>query len=80
MLAKQGVTMVKKLAMPEEGSDDILALGRMVSYARQQAQALDLDFPTYCLDIALRSIVQELAKEGLCPAANENVGPTVDRN
>lgn len=65
--------MVKKLAISDEGADNMLALGRIVSYARQEAGALGLEFSTYCLDIALRSIVQELAVAGVCPAANENL-------
>ena len=65
--------MVKKLAVSEEGAGDMLALGSIVSYARQQADMMGLEFSTYCLDIALRSIVQELAIAGLCPAANENL-------
>lgn len=65
--------MVGKLAVSEEGADNMLALGRIVSYARQEAEALGLEFSTYCLDIALRSIVQDLAVAGACPAANENL-------
>ncbi|MGF9566078.1 hypothetical protein AAIH70_21450 [Neorhizobium sp. BT27B] len=65
--------MINKLAVSEEGADDMLALGRIVSYARQQADVMGLKFSTYCLDIALRSIVQELAIAGVCPAANENL-------
>ena len=57
--------MVKKLAVSDEGADKMLALGRIVSYERKEAGALGLEFSTYCLDIALRSIVQELAVAGV---------------
>ncbi|AYD04396.1 hypothetical protein [Neorhizobium sp. NCHU2750] len=65
--------MIEKFADTDDKAAEILALGRMVSYARQQAQAMDLEFSTYCLDVALRSIVQDIAKKGFCFAANENM-------
>ncbi|ANL29169.1 hypothetical protein AMC90_CH03389 [Rhizobium phaseoli] len=48
----------------EEGLDELLALARMIAYARQVAQDVKLQFATNCLDLALEAVKQEVG-EGL---------------
>ncbi len=42
--------------------EDLLALGRMVSYACQRAKTMNLEFSTYCLEMAMMSLMQDLAR------------------
>lgn len=49
----------------DDSTDDIMALGRMVSYACQQARAMDLNFSSYCLEVALTALIQDMAKVGV---------------
>ena len=48
----------------EEGLDELVALARMIAYARQVAQDVKLQFATNCLDLALEAVKQEVG-EGL---------------
>ncbi|MBB2696663.1 hypothetical protein EFD56_25950 [Rhizobium phaseoli] len=62
-----GVTSVANLNADlgaEEGLDELLALARMIAYARQVAQDVKLQFATNCLDLALEAVKQEVG-EGL---------------
>lgn len=43
---------------------ELAALARLVTFARQTAQSLDIAFPTYCLDLALGSIFEEIVGTG----------------
>lgn len=45
---------------PLECNEDMLALGRLVSYACQQANALNLDFSRQMLDIALMAVMEDI--------------------
>lgn len=44
---------------------ELFALARMVTHARQSAQALDIAMPTYCLDVALAAILEEMEMHGI---------------
>ncbi|MBX5001636.1 hypothetical protein [Rhizobium lentis] len=62
-----GVTSVAKISLDpgaEEGLDELVALARMIAYARQVAQDVKLQFATNCLDLALEAVKQEVG-EGL---------------
>lgn len=48
----------------EDGLDELVALARMIAYARQVAQDVKLQFATHCLDLALEAVKQEVG-EGL---------------
>ena len=37
---------------------EMAAIARMITMARQQANDLGADFPTYCLDLALGAVLQ----------------------
>ncbi|VVT28241.1 hypothetical protein [Hoeflea sp. EC-HK425] len=43
---------------------ELAALARLVTFARQSAQSLDIEFPTYCLELALGSIFEEIVEAG----------------
>ncbi|MBB4572003.1 hypothetical protein [Rhizobium lentis] len=47
----------------EEGLDELLALARMIAYARQVAQDAKLQFASNCLDLALEAVKQEVGEE-----------------
>ncbi|WP_064711407.1 hypothetical protein [Rhizobium bangladeshense] len=48
----------------EDGLEELIALARMIAYARQVAQDVKLQFATNCLDLALEAVKQEVG-EGL---------------
>ena len=48
----------------EDGLDELVALARMIAYARHVAQDVNLQFATHCLDLALEAVKQEVG-EGL---------------
>ncbi|QKK22763.1 hypothetical protein [Rhizobium hidalgonense] len=48
----------------QDGLNELIALARMIAYARQVAQDVKLPFATNCLDLALEAVKQELG-EGL---------------
>ena len=49
----------------DEFAKDLAALARLVTYARQSSQALNIEFPTYCLDLALGAIMEEMQDIGV---------------
>lgn len=62
-----GVTSVFKIDADqgaEDGLEELVALARMIAYARQVAQDVKLPFATNCLDLALEAVKQEVG-EGL---------------
>lgn len=48
-----------------ECDQDVLALGRLISYACQQAYALKLDFSRQMLDMALLAVMEDIQLSGL---------------
>jgi len=48
----------------QDGLNELIALARMIAYARKVAQDVKLPFATNCLDLALEAVKQELG-EGL---------------
>lgn len=44
---------------------ELLSLARLVTYARNSAKDLKVEFPTYCLDLALGSLIEEISKCGV---------------
>ena len=44
---------------------ELLALARMVTHARQSAADLDIAMPTYCLDVAMAAILEEMEMHGI---------------
>ncbi|MDH4438971.1 MAG: hypothetical protein QE284_01120 [Rhizobium sp.] len=56
--------MVKTADFPvtDSDSDEVLALGRMVSFVCQRAKQLNLDMSTYFLEMALTSLVQDIGE------------------
>jgi hypothetical protein len=44
---------------------ELVSIARLVTYARNSAKDLDLEFSTYCLDLALGSLVEEIRKRGV---------------
>lgn len=44
---------------------ELISLARLVTYARNSAKDLKVDFSTYCLDLALGSLVEEISKCGV---------------
>lgn len=51
----------------ESGKDhelkELASLARLVTFARLRAKELNVQFPTYCLDLALGAIIQEMNKD-----------------
>ncbi|WP_296018808.1 hypothetical protein [uncultured Agrobacterium sp.] len=44
---------------------ELVSIARLVTYARNSAKDLHLEFSTYCLDLALGSLVEEIRKRGV---------------
>ncbi|RFB90769.1 hypothetical protein B5K08_17685 [Rhizobium leguminosarum bv. trifolii] len=58
-----GVTSIAKVSAgqgAEDGLNELIALARMIAYARQVAQDIKLPFATNCLDLALEAVKQEV--------------------
>ena len=49
----------------ENFQKELAALARMISFARQSAQDLNVSLPTYFLDMALASVLDELKIAGV---------------
>jgi hypothetical protein len=49
----------------EEFARDLAALARLVTYARLSAQSLNIAFPTYCLDLTLGAVLEEMRQNGV---------------
>lgn len=57
--------MKELIAEQSEGfHEELAALARIVAFARQTAQDLNVSFPAYCLDMALGAILDELKVAG----------------
>lgn len=58
------MAMVKTVEFPQtdSDSDEVLALGRMVSFVCQRAKQLNLGMSTYFLEMALTSLVQDIGE------------------
>jgi hypothetical protein len=39
---------------------ELASLARLVTFAQQSAKELNVEFPAYCLDLALGALVQEI--------------------
>lgn len=48
-----------------EYAKELAALARMVTFARQTASDLNVGMPTYCLEMALAAILEELEVRGV---------------
>lgn len=59
--------MTKQLSTTEnpEFEKELAALARMVAHARQSANELKIPMPTYCLDMALAAILEEVELHGV---------------
>ena len=53
---------------------EMAAIARMITMARQQANDLGADFPTYCLDLALGAVLQVMEQSGAEISPIEHVG------
>lgn len=49
----------------DDRKHELISLARLVTYARNSARDLNAEFSTYCLDLALGSLVEELNKCGV---------------
>jgi hypothetical protein len=56
------MAILKTADIPQSESEELLALGRMVSFACQRANQLNLEMSTYCLEMALTSLVQDMGE------------------
>ncbi|PZP53947.1 MAG: hypothetical protein DI595_01605 [Agrobacterium fabrum] len=57
--------------LEQDNADEILALGRMVSYLCQRSKSLELGMSTYFLEMALLSLAQDINQQGLPPVSAE---------
>ncbi|MQB04936.1 hypothetical protein DXT91_12560 [Agrobacterium tumefaciens] len=60
--------------LEEDNADEILALGRMVSYLCQRSKSMELGMSTYFLEMALLSLAQDINLQGLPQAGAEMNG------
>ena len=54
--------------MADEADDrvrELASLARLVTYGRNSAKDLKIEFSTYCLDLALGSLLEELSRCGV---------------
>jgi hypothetical protein len=63
----EGHTMTKELSTAKNSDfeKELAALARMVTHARQSANDLQIAMPTYCLDMALAAILEEMELHGI---------------
>jgi hypothetical protein len=62
-----GKIMLSSFAVPVEPEDkekELLALARLVTYARDSAKTLNVEGVQYCLELALASLLKEASKFG----------------
>ncbi len=52
---------------------ELASLARLVTYAQQSARELNVEFPAYCLELALGALVQEI--DAGTPGANREPHP-----
>lgn len=59
------MVMTKVIEPEQTGAEEILAMGRMVSFVCQRARDLNLEMSAYFLEMALTSLVEDMgADEG----------------
>lgn len=51
----------------DDRTRELLSLARLVTYARNVANDLKVESPTYCLELALGSLLKKSAHAGLEP-------------
>jgi transcription antitermination factor NusA-like protein len=56
------MAMLNAADFPQTEPDEVLALGRMVSFVCQRAKQLNLEMSTYFLEMALTSLVQDIGE------------------
>jgi len=61
--------MTNLIPTVDDEAEEILALGRMISFACQRAQSMNLEFSTYCLEMALTSLIQDMKNAGVVAAS-----------
>jgi hypothetical protein len=44
---------------------ELASIARLITYARQSAKNLNVEFPVWCLDLALGAVLQEMYANGL---------------
>ncbi|WP_246304493.1 hypothetical protein [Ensifer sesbaniae] len=62
-----GKMMLSSFAVPVEPEDkekELLALARLVTYARDSAKTLNVEGVQYCLELALASLLKEAGEYG----------------
>lgn len=62
------MTATSPLEPANQDSDklkELASIARMITYARQSARGLNAEFPTWCLDLALGAVLQEMYTSGL---------------
>lgn len=72
-----GMTLIAKMDADcgaEDGRDELIALARMIAYARHVAQDVKLEFATNCLDLALEAVKQQVG-DGLTRELGELSSP-----
>lgn len=58
------MAIVETADLPQSETEEVLALGRMVSFVCQRAKQLNLEMSTYFLEMALTSLVQDIGERG----------------
>ncbi|WP_051776952.1 hypothetical protein [Pseudorhizobium pelagicum] len=48
--------------MDDDRTRELVSLARLVTYARNSAKDLNVEFSTYCLDLALGALLEEMTK------------------
>lgn len=46
---------------------ELASIARLITYARQSAKELNVEFPVWCLDLALGAVLQEMYAGGEKP-------------
>jgi len=67
-------TLEKNACENGDIAHELVSIARLVTYARNSAKELELEFPTYCLDLALGSLVEEISKRGVDGAEGTSEG------
>ena len=50
--------------MDSEALKELASIARLITYARESAKGLKVEFPVWCLDLALGAILQEIYAKG----------------
>ncbi|OLP56257.1 hypothetical protein BJF92_15255 [Rhizobium rhizosphaerae] len=72
MTAENGITS------QHDNGDEIMALGRMVSFACQRSKVLELGMSTYFLEMALLSLVTDIEQRARVSPNVEPAGMVAD--